>query len=95
MTRARFSERLKHAKSLLEYQGFVGKYELAAIQQISPTYASMILKTLAEEMGDEVEFQGDTLWLKKVLLSAEEEPEPEPSKLKQATLDDRVLYIEK
>jgi len=91
MRRMSFRDRLKQAKELLRYQGFLGKYELAARQGITPTYAEMILKVLAEEMPDEIEFHGDAIWMKSVL----EERSMEPAKLRQSTLDERALYIDR
>lgn len=86
-----FRDRLKQAKELLRYQGFIGKYDLAARQGITPTYAEMILKVLAEEMADEVEFQGDGIWMRSVL----EERSMTPARMKQSTLDERALFIER
>lgn len=90
----KFSERIKQAESLLKMQGYLSKYELAAKQEISPTYAEMILKTLAERLEGEVEWGGECLWLKDVLTAEEESFAESPEKLKQSTLDERAFYID-
>jgi len=85
MKRIRFSERLKQCEDILRMEGCVSKYDIATRFGITPTYAEMIIRALELKFGPDVEWKGSSLWLKEALMS--------PKKLRQATLDDRVLWI--
>ena len=79
MMRRRFADRLRMAKEMLELNGVVNIYELAA--GISVNYARQIVNILKTVMRDQVELRGESLYMDLTQ--------------KQINLDDRRLYIEK
>ena len=81
MMRRRFADRLRMAKEMLELNGVVNIYELAAAQGISVNYARQIVNVLKTVMRDQVELRGESLYMDLTQ--------------KQINLDDRRLYIEK
>ena len=81
MIRRRFADRLRMAKEMLELNGVVNIYELAAAQGISVNYARQIVNVLKTVMRDQVELRGESLYMDLTQ--------------KQINLDDRRLYIEK
>jgi len=85
MRRTRFSERLKQCEDILRTEGCVSKYDIAMRFGITPTYAEMIIRSLELKFGPEVEWKGSSLWLKDSMMSQK--------KLRQATLDERSLWI--
>jgi len=83
MMRKRFAERLRMAREMLELNGVVNVYELAAAQGISVNYARQIINTLRAVLRDRVELKGESLYMIDLT-----------HKQKQISLDDRRLYIE-